>query len=1244
MFIDPFQEKIWRDKYQYSDETYEGFCERISGNIFPNDEDRRDKLKYFLMSFKVLFGGRINSNIGTSEQGLTLFNCFIEAIPKNPDSMEGIMSMLSNYVLTLKTEGGVGFCADFLRPARTIIRKIGVSTPGSVKFLELFDKASEIITSGSVDKYDCFQGIPTKKSIRKGATMVTMSCNHPDIEDFITAKAVPNKLTKMNMSVMITDSFMHAVENNLDWELWFPDINFERYDTEWDGNFNKWVEKDYPIVVYKVLKAVDLWDLLLKNSYLRNEPGVIFIDNARRMNNLQHLNGDMISTNPCSEIFGHTGVEYYKGEEIELGDVCCLGSINLTKFYDVEEKSFCFDEFREAIDIMVRALDNVIDISGYPLPMYENAARLKRKIGVGLMGIGSLMMMMNTRYGSNECLYILDSIMSEFINQSYQSSAMLANEKGPFELYSPEIIESGYIKNGVLSNQTIEMIREYGLRNSALSAIAPTGCLVDSTMIPTNVGCIEMNDTDEISSRTSSMRLASDFGDSNFNGWYDKGYSNTISVSTHHGYSIEGTLDHKVRVISSGNGYIWKSLSDLSINDIVVLKKDFLFDKNTWINEDVAELIGFYMADGWFCGNRLYFQINTNEESYIKELISRCFVGKYSKIIVRDRDDSNSLRIEVNSKKIRDWFDKYNCVKDGSCNAFIPKIIMCSSRSVIYKFIKGFFIGDGGFNKSKENIKFTTVSDRMAVQLHTILLGIGIPSHLYKENNVGESLVINEKVTNSNYIVNRIELSVFNSRRLCDIIGVSSDSIDKIYEGKNFEPVVLLPSEYSLFCDENFIKKYKEHSIICVTDYQYKMKITNENYNWFVCNNLYLDTVVSKIESKDLKHVQDFSVSNTSKTYVANGFITHNTLSIVAGNISGGIEPVFAREFTRWNRVEGKGVDFDYPKIHKGEWFETEYLKEHKVADEVVLYSIDSKYRVDKNSGLCEKITIKDYGYKIAEEFGFTETSTAMELNVTEHLNVLKLVSSNIDQSASKTINLPSDITFESFKDLYGSVYKHGIKGCTTYREGTSVAVLETQKKEKEKSIKKQQKEFLETFKEQENGDVIAHDVQLPDEYPAKGYILKSEGGKKFYLHVAFKDKACTRPFAVFVNTNNREDNVLTFNALEKLEEIAIHKGINEYFIEETKKKYAYQKNPVKICRMLGLLLRHNVDVFTIVKGLSELEAIVGTFVFHINKFLCRFVGEHDVVGMTCPECGEKSIRFYEGCISCSACTYSRCG
>ncbi len=715
---------------------------------------------------------------------------------------------------------------------------------GLFKFLEIFDKVSEVITSGSVSKEDSYQGKPTKNSIRKGATMVTLSCCHPDIEEFITAKSVPNKLTKMNMSVLITDAFMYAVDNDLHWDLWFPDINHERYDEEWDGDFEKWAAKGYETVVYTTIKAKSLWELLLKSSFNRNEPGLLFIDTIRKMDNLYYLDSSILATNPCGEVVGNTGVIEHKGVSYELGDICNLGSLVLPYYYDMDTKKFNKSLFAKDIELMVDSLDRIIDISDYPLEMYRLAAIMKRKIGLGLAGVGSLFMMMGIRYGSKESVKILEDIMSLFINTAYQKSALLAKEKGPFELYSEKLLEGGYIKNNdnTLTKKTIDLIKKYGLRHSAISAIAPNG-----------------------------------------------------------------------------------------------------------------------------------------------------------------------------------------------------------------------------------------------------------------------------------------------------------------------------------------------------------------------------------------------------------------TLAILAGNVSGGLEPVFSTEYTRWNRVEGKKVDFNYPKIHKGEWFETEHLKEEVIGDELILMSIDGKYRVDKNQGLCIKQTIRDYGYNKALEYGLKEFSSSSDLSVQEHFNILKVFAKYIDLSCSKTINLPADISFDDFKELYGKIHKQGIKGCTTYREGTSVAILETKKDEQKMVIKEQQQEFLEAFRGHENGQIIRDVVKLPEEFPSKGYVIRAER-KKWYLNVAFKNEQMTKPFAIFVNTNDLSPTLITNSAIDALTRAARKHRLGGKKLIDVERKFARQQNSVKVARMLGYLLRHNMPIMDIVNALDEVsDAHVGTFVFRIKKFLMKFITEPVNLGLECSQCGGKDVVLQEGCSLCRSCGSSKC-
>jgi ribonucleotide reductase alpha subunit len=202
---------------------------------------------------------------------VVVHNCFVSGFQgEHQDSMEGIMSELKRQAMILKSEGGYGFCADVMRPKGGFISGIANESPGAVKMLDMWNTQSDVITAGSGMKS---KRKDTKQKIRKGAQMVTMSCWHPDIEEFITAKQTPGRLDKFNMSILVTDDFINAVENSLEWNLVFPDFDSakEKYDKEWDGNLNKWISMGHPIKIWKTYKdANELWDIIMKSTYNRN--------------------------------------------------------------------------------------------------------------------------------------------------------------------------------------------------------------------------------------------------------------------------------------------------------------------------------------------------------------------------------------------------------------------------------------------------------------------------------------------------------------------------------------------------------------------------------------------------------------------------------------------------------------------------------------------------------------------------------------------------------------------------------------------------------------------------------------------------------------------------------------------------------------------------------------------------------------------------------------------------------------
>lgn len=474
-FVDEFSKEVYEQTYKYGAEDINGTQTRVA-EFLASKEIEKDywinKFSWALEDFKFVPGGRITSNAGTGLKGTSMINCFVDGfMGEDQDSMEGILDALRRQALILKSEGGYGFCSDVMRPRGSFINGIGNESPGSVRMLDMWDTQSAVITEGSGQKT---KKEKAKVKIRKGAQMVTMSCWHPDVEEFITAKQTPGRLTKFNMSVLITDAFMEAVKNNSPWNLEFPDYDTHsvEYKKLWDGNISKWKSLGYGTIVYKTYDNANiLWDIIMSSTFNRNEPGVLFVDTMNRMNNLyycEYIN----ATNPCGE------------QILPIGGVCLLGSINLTQFIDFDNKNWDYTKLAELIPVVVRMMDNVNDHTYVPLESQREGIRNKRRIGLGIMGYGSALMMLKVRYGSKIALKLTDDLMSFIANKSYQASAFIAKEKGAFPLYDEKLyLDSNFVKT--LDPETIQIIKDCGgLRNSHLLSIQPTG---NSSVFANNV-------------------------------------------------------------------------------------------------------------------------------------------------------------------------------------------------------------------------------------------------------------------------------------------------------------------------------------------------------------------------------------------------------------------------------------------------------------------------------------------------------------------------------------------------------------------------------------------------------------------------------------------------------------------------------------------------------------------------------------------------------------------------------------
>lgn len=483
-FQNYFSEEVWEQTYKdYKDKDVNDTLYRVASAIASVEktselkEEWTAKFYDMLTDFKVTTGGRIYSNAGTEWQGTTLINCFVSPKPSyQHDSLDGIYEVLVDQAKTLKSEGGWGHNFSPIRPRGSFIGGIGVESPGAVKFMELFDKSSEIVTAGSGLKA---KNKKTKGKIRKGAMMGILDVWHPDIIEFITAKQTPGRLTKFNISVNCVDEFMNKIDqidklrasgeseekiNEIDkWDLIFPDTTFELYETHWDGDIRKWMSNGYPIIVHNTVSASWLWNLIMESTYNRAEPGIVFLDRANDYYSSNYIN-TITACNPCGE------------QMLPQGGSCNLGSINLTQFYNESTGTFDFNRFKQYAKHLVRFLDNVNDYTNLPLPEYLEYVRGKRRIGCGILGWGSLLYMMKIRFGSDKAAELRDQIMREYSLACHEASIDLAEEKGMFDGCIPEKhLNTKFISSLGLSPEYQAKLLRTGIRNSAVMSCQPTG-------------------------------------------------------------------------------------------------------------------------------------------------------------------------------------------------------------------------------------------------------------------------------------------------------------------------------------------------------------------------------------------------------------------------------------------------------------------------------------------------------------------------------------------------------------------------------------------------------------------------------------------------------------------------------------------------------------------------------------------------------------------------------------------------
>lgn len=496
---DEIRARVFIDKYAFKDfdgnvieatppEMWKRVAKAIASveNTSEKRKEWEEKFYWLLEDFKMVPGGRIMFGAGQTERKATLLNCYV--LPIKGDSIDDIYETMKEMAKTYSYGGGVGIDISVLRPKGSSVSNSAYSSTGAVSFMDLYS-----LTTGTIGQ-----------SGRRGALMITIHCSHPDVLDFITIKNDPLriKVRYANISVLITNEFMEAVQRNKDWQLWYPVIMREKELQKEFGTTNineilkilsarnDFVEIDlskrsfyhYPNKTYfyvknkneirkkkvfNVVKAKDIWNKIVQNAWASAEPGLIFYDNILRYSTSEYNDMHILTTNPCSEI------------PLEPYGCCCLGNINLDRFVINEfEDNAQIDwiNLEKAVRYTVRFLDDVLDYSAdrHPLPQQKEATLKSRRIGVGFTGLADMLIKLKIKYDTEEAIDFVNDLFEKIKNIAYDESANLAYEKGSFPAFDlQKHLQSPFIKK--LDREVLEKIEKNGLRNVALLTVPPVG-------------------------------------------------------------------------------------------------------------------------------------------------------------------------------------------------------------------------------------------------------------------------------------------------------------------------------------------------------------------------------------------------------------------------------------------------------------------------------------------------------------------------------------------------------------------------------------------------------------------------------------------------------------------------------------------------------------------------------------------------------------------------------------------------
>jgi ribonucleotide reductase alpha subunit len=1121
-------------------------------------------------------------------------------------------------------------------------------------------------------------GMVTHNS-RRGANMAVLRVDHPDIEEFITCKTDENAITNFNISVGITDAFMRAVENDEEWELRFPDVLHPAY-RNFRGTLEDAERAGIPIRVYKRVRARDLFRKIATQAHHNGEPGVLFLDTANRSNPVPHLY-TLEATNPCGEQW--------------LGpfENCCLGSVNLARHvkYVNGKAEVDWEKLRETVEWATRFLDNVVQVNQYvpAVPQLKEAAFKTRRIGLGFMGLADLMYHLRIRYGSEEGQEFAAQI-AEFIRyHAMRTSIELARERGPFpairgSIYDPEDLKweppkplKPYTRDWGRPpldwNAIVEGIRRHGIRNAAQTTVAPTGCLVAGTMIITDRGLLPieaLGDPNGPQWQDVDWVVASEGGPRRATKFYVNGVAHTLRLVTRRGYVLQGTDGHRVRVWENGK-WVWRRLDELKPGmripivagmigtpqrvelDIPANKDPRCTDVRfpSHITPELAYLVGFFMGDGSL--KQRSMRLSVSDPELKEELVRR--IREVFGVEPRLLQDPRSRRlwsVEIHSKLLVEFWRKngFNKIparpghRGKGYQPHVPiKILQTNDPRIYGAFLAGLLDADGMIQRG-HLISWSTTCREFHDQVKAMLLALGVlttsdvqqtgisGAPLYRLRTAHAEatrrlvqqleLLLRLRVPGSNghvrrsYLRDTIPLSDWEKNSLLAIAGSTKEQM-RVW---GWRQRGLANRETAIA----FVQAHREDLLHAGL----------ESFVQAVEQPVFYDEIVA-IEDGGWRETYDLSVPGTH-AYIANGFVSHNTLSTVAGCEGYGCEPVFALAYIRYvHEAEGR-LELRYvsPLFMRA-------LKEAGLDEETRARIIEEVLR----KGTCQHIQeLPDW---IRHTF-----VVAQDLTPEEHVWMQASIQAFIDNSISKTINFPETATVEDVEKAYLLAWKLGCKGLTVYVAGSrQKEVLETL----ETKARKEQKEAAMVPAQPTLPQPVGPTVRpRPQKLAGVTYRIATPVGTAF---ITLNENGEGQPFEVFLNVGKAGSDIAAVaEAIGRLISLLLRLP-SPVPPAERLRQVVDQLQGIGGGRALGFgpeRVRSLPDGIARVlaeylaeRGL-ELPAAPAPAVQPALPLSEPHPGREEPgamgpVGDICPQCGEATLLEQEGCRTCYNCGYSEC-